>query len=109
MSSQWIKAICKEKEIQRERDTAQIEMARRGEASAPRMFQYLKDQVQKDVAQFCKECSVKLVFNYSPSSKFTVRHSDFPVVELTVTIDGSTISYSQKGKEEHQCRLQGCP
>jgi hypothetical protein len=101
MASDWIKAILQEKDGQRELARQNHEMAKRGEMQAPNLFRMLKDQVQKDVAEFNRACpSGPLVdFGFQPSSKFTVRHSTFPVIQLDVTLETGTISCRRTEKK----------
>jgi len=100
MSSTWIRTIIQGKEAQRELTKQSLEMLRRGESAAPMLFRMLKDQVEKDVAEFNRELGSKVVdFQFTPSSHFRVRHSVFPIITLDVTLKESVIEYRRAEKK----------
>jgi hypothetical protein len=104
MSSEFIKQILRDREAQRELMKRNRELGRLGKSQAPMLFKMLKDQVSSHVAEFNREDSSgqsPIEFHFQPSNKFTVRHSNFPVITLDVELDddAGTISYRRTEKK----------
>jgi hypothetical protein len=98
VSSEWINKIVQDRRAQRELQKQTQEQARIGRTQAPNLFRMLKDQVERDVADFNREESgYALQFTFVPSSIFSVRYNNFPVISLDVelALDAGTMSYKR--------------
>jgi hypothetical protein len=107
MSSDWIQKIVMDKEEQRAASLQDAEAIRRSERAAGRMLKALADQVERDVAEFKKASSLaNLEYGFTPSQRFTVTHSNYPVLELEVILDRAELTCRYRAKKSASAQLE---
>jgi len=103
MGREWIKQVTQDRQAREALLQTNVELMHIGKTQASNLFRMLKDEVSASVDEFNRDNGrgQRLIeFGFQPSNKFVVRHSSFPVITLTVTLEeGGSVNYKRQEKK----------